>query len=118
MQLWQGLRLIVLFQIWEARCSKDSSQRSPSAVARAAVTALRHEISLQFQRSRRRALMTQHLPARVLDMRRLEPKGDSLSVWLQSGLCSTSLRADGVEDLHLQLTEAWPVAVPGLEDQQ
>ena len=118
MQLWQGLRLIVLFQIWEARCSKDSSQRSPSAVARAAVTALRHEISLQFQRSRRRALMTQHLPARVLDMRRLEPRGDSLSVWLQSGLCSTSIRADGMEDLHLQLTEAWPVAVPGLEDQQ
>lgn len=116
MQLWQALRLMVLFNIWSARCSKDSSQRSPTAVARATVTAMRHEMTLQFQRSRRRRIMTQHLPARVLEMRRLEPKADSLRVWLVSGLCSTTVRNSGVEDLHIELTDAWPAPVPGLED--
>jgi len=116
-QLWQALRLTVLYRIWAARCSKDSVLQSPSAVASAVVTDLRKEMHLQYRRSRRREVMSQHLPPRVLEMRRLKPKTDSLKVWLESGLCSVSAQP-GHDDLSISLTEAWPVPIPGHAEEE
>ena len=72
---------------------------------------------LQYRRSRRREVMSQHLPPRVLEMRRLKPKTDSLKVWLESGLCSVSAQP-GHDDLSISLTEAWPVPIPGHAEEE
>jgi hypothetical protein len=122
--VWSALRLTVLYHIWEARCSADSTKQNGPAVVRATIHAIRGAMLLQYNRSYRRQQMAHMLPSSVLSMRRLEPAVDTFSVWLSSGLC----RLDGAEDdgrnvpprsqpgdgqrLVILLTESHPVPVP------
>jgi hypothetical protein len=113
-QLWQALRLLALYHIWEARMSKDACKQTPSAVATAVVHAVRAEMRVQFKRSHERETAADHLPPRVLEMRRLQPKHHSFQVWLASGLCSVS-NQHGYNRVNLALSTSWPVPLPGLE---
>ena len=70
-QLWRALRSTLLFHIWAARCSADSTRHSAHAAVAATVAAVREDVQLQFNRTYCALSLQRHLPTCVLAMRRL-----------------------------------------------
>ena len=127
---WQALRLTVLHNIWEARCSANSECRTARAVVLATIAAVRTEIALQFERTHRRSSMELNAPPRAMATRRRlvtdEELEDFKDTWEVPGLCSIAEAAVtiaagisvAVPELVLQLTAHHPVPAPQLPQPQ
>ena len=116
LEAWHSLRLILLFQIWAARCEVGQAPRSPSTLVRATIAAVAAEIRLQFARSREREVLLRELPTHVLAIQHLRPAGDGLATWQSSGLCQVLGGGGGTsvgrQHLLVLLSDTSPVPLP------